>query len=213
MHEKKLHEKLWNENIELAHKSLNHQFVQGIASGKLDMNAFKIYVAQDAFYLRAFRKSYALAIAKSDNLEHAEIFHDLMAGVLDELNLHKQYSTKLGIDLENVKPLNTCNSYTNFLLRVAWQNSVGEILSAMAPCMILYAFVGKELAKNYNPNSPYKDWIMTYSSQGLQALSQQMENLLDEIAQDTPEVRDNYRYAMELEYEFFDEPMKSYSNE
>lgn len=208
MPEKKLHEKLWQENIELAHKSLNHPFVQGIASGKLDMAAFKIYVAQDAFYLRAFRKSYALAIAKSDNLEHAKIFHNLMAGVLDELNLHKQYSAKLGIDLENVKPLKACSSYTNFLLRVAWQNSVGEIISAMTPCMILYAFIGKELSKNYNPNSPYKDWIITYSSQEFQALSNQMENLLDEIAQDIPAVRDNYKYAMQLEYEFFDVPMK-----
>src|SRR3989338_7862496 len=203
----KLHESLWNANIKIANKCLSHPFVQGIKYGNLDENAFKAYVAQDAFFLRAFRQAYALAIAKCDDAETAKIFHKLMAGVLEELNLHKEYSKKLGINIENVKPLPACRAYTDFLLRIAYQKGVDEIVAAVAPCMVLYAFIGKKLAEEHNKESKYIDWIKTYSGEDMQNLAKQMEELLNMVAKDTKEERDAYAYAMECELEFFDAPL------
>ena len=196
-----LHKSLWNLNIGIANKCLNHPFVQGMKKGSLNENAFKIYVAQDAFFLRAFRQAYALAIAKCDDTETAKIFHKLMAGVLEELNLHKEYSRKLGIDIDNVKPLPACRAYTDFLLRIAYQKGIDEIVAAIAPCMVLYAFIGKEIAKGYNKESKFSKWVETYSSEDMQNLAKQMEELLDMVAKDTEEVRDAYSYAMACELE------------
>ena len=204
-----LHKSLWNLNIGIANKCLNHPFVQGIKKGSLNEDAFKIYVAQDAFFLRAFRQAYALAIAKCDDTETAKIFHKLMAGILEELNLHKEYSRKLGIDIDKVKPLPACRAYTDFLLRIAYQKGIDEIVAAVAPCMVLYAFIGKKLAENYNNESKYADWIKTYSNEDMQNLAKQMEELLDTVAKDTEEVRDAYAYAMECELKFFDAPLDS----
>ena len=61
-----MHKILWESNTDLAEKCLNHPFVIGLADGSLEQNAFRIYVAQDAFYLNAFIKAYALALAKSN---------------------------------------------------------------------------------------------------------------------------------------------------
>ena len=202
-----LHNILWNINIEIANKCLEHPFVQGIKKGSLNENAFKIYVAQDAFFLRAFRQAYALAIAKCNDIETARIFHNLMAGVLEELNLHKEYSRKLGINIENVKPLPACRAYTDFLLRVAYQKGIDEIVAAIAPCMVLYAFIGRKLAEEHNKESKYIDWIKTYSSEDMQNLAKQMEELLNMVAKDTEEVRDAYAYAMDCELKFFDAPL------
>ena len=204
-----LHKSLWNLNIGIANKCLNHPFVQGIKKGSLNEDAFKIYVAQDAFFLRAFRQAYALAIAKCDDTETAKIFHKLMAGILEELNLHKEYSRKLGIDIDKVKPLPACRAYTDFLLRIAYQKGIDEIVAAVAPCMVLYAFIGKKLAENYNNESKYADWIKTYSNEDMQNLAKQMKELLDTVAKDTEEVRDAYAYAMECELKFFDAPLDS----
>ncbi len=203
----KLHSALWRINENIAVKCLNHPFVQGIKKGSLNENAFKIYVAQDAFFLRAFRQAYALAIAKCDDTETAKIFHKLMAGVLEELNLHKEYSRKLGINIDNVKPLPACRAYTDFLLRVAYQRGVDEIVAAIAPCMVLYAFIGKKLAEDYNKESKYIDWIKAYSGEDMQKLAKQMEELLNMAAKDTKEARNAYAYAMECELEFFDAPL------
>ncbi len=203
----KLHESLWNANIEIVNKCLNHPFVQGIKDGTLDEKAFKTYVAQDAFFLRAFRQAYALAIAKCYDTETARIFHKFMAGVLEELNLHKEFSRRLGIGIENVKPVAACRAYTDFLLRIAYQKNLDEIVAAIAPCMVLYAFIGKELAKSYNNESRYADWIKAYSGEDMQNLAKQMEELLDMVAKDTEEIRDAYAYAMQCELEFFDAPL------
>jgi thiaminase/transcriptional activator TenA len=87
-----LHDTLWNENAELVRRCLEHPFVRGLADGTLNRAVFRHYVAQDAFFLRTFLKAYALAAAKCDDFEGAQIFHELMSGVLDELKLHASYS-------------------------------------------------------------------------------------------------------------------------
>ena len=114
-----LHEVLWQLNGEIAQRCLRHPFVRGLAEGTLDREVFKCYIEQDAFFLRAFLKAYALAAAKSDDLSQARIFHQLMLGVQDELKLHTDYAEKLGIETKDVRPYAATAAYTNFLLRSA----------------------------------------------------------------------------------------------
>jgi thiaminase (transcriptional activator TenA) len=206
--DEKLHDILWKQNVHLANKCLEHPFLQGIKDGTLNEDAFKVYIAQDAFFLKAFHKAYALAIAKCNDTETARIFLNLMAGVLEELNLHKEYSKKLGIEIENVKPMPACRAYTDFLLRIAYQNGIDEIVAAVAPCMILYAFIGKELSEDHNKESKYLSWIKTYSDNDMQSLARQMEELLDAVGKNSEKVRGAYSYAMECELNFFDAPLK-----
>ena len=54
-----LHKTLWQENQALAEECLAHPFVRGLGDGRLDPEAFKHYVAQDAFFLQAFFSAYA----------------------------------------------------------------------------------------------------------------------------------------------------------
>ena len=55
-----LHDTLWNENAELVRQCVEHPFVQHLAAGTLDREAFRRYIAQDAFFLRAFFRAYGL---------------------------------------------------------------------------------------------------------------------------------------------------------
>ncbi|MGZ6788604.1 MAG: thiaminase II/PqqC family protein, partial [Mycobacteriaceae bacterium] len=56
-----LADSLWHRNWVLAEAALEHPFVQGIASGELAPAAFAYYVGQDAAFLAAFCRAYALA--------------------------------------------------------------------------------------------------------------------------------------------------------
>lgn len=100
-----LHDTLWQYNIGLARACLEHPFVRGLATGSLERDAFERYVAQDAFFLRAFLRAYALAAAKCADTDRVQRFHKLMTGVLDELKLHASYAAKMGIDLSGVRAL------------------------------------------------------------------------------------------------------------
>jgi thiaminase/transcriptional activator TenA len=202
-----LHATLWQTNLDLARTCLELPFVQALADGRLQAVTFQRYVAQDAFFLNAFLRAYALAAAKCDRLDHVATFRDLMGGVLEELQLHRHYAQRLGIDLNTVEPLSATRAYTDFLLRVAWSAGVGEIVAAMTPCMRLYAWLGAELAPQRYDDHPYGEWIRTYADPEFDALAKRLEELLDDTAADTPAVREAYRYAMICERDFFAAPM------
>lgn len=204
-----LHESLWTANLDLAQSCLAHPFVQTLGDGTLEPDLFRAFVAQDAFFLHAFVKAYALALARSDDAETIVVFCGLIDGALEELKLHRVYAAELGIDLEGVVPNQTCRAYTDFLLCTAWHRSLAETVAAMTPCMRLYAYLGRQLASIRSPQHPYARWIEAYSGDAFAELAGQLEALLDRIGADTREVRESYRYAMRCELDFFSATLSS----
>lgn len=198
-----LYEILWQQNTHLAEACLHHPFVRGLADGTLDPEAFRRYVAQDAFFLNAFARAYALAAARSQDGETLISLCELLNGVLRELQLHAGYAKELKIELARVQPYRQVEAYTDFLLATAWHGEPGETIAAMTPCMRLYGYLGTELAKTVTAGNPYQQWITTYSGSDFQALVIRLETLLDSMAEDTSAVRDAYAYAMRCELNFF----------
>lgn len=204
-----LHERLWHENLDLAQACLEHPFVRGLADGTLPAEIFGRYVAQDAFYLEAFFRAYALAAARCEGRHDAAIaFHRLMGGVLDELAMHAKHASRLGIDLTAATPYAATSDYVDFLLGVAWNRGLGEIIAAMTPCMRLYAYLGGELAESRRPGHPYAGWIETYSGAEMEELAATLEGLLDELTTPGVETSRLYRCAMESELAFFSAPFE-----
>jgi thiaminase/transcriptional activator TenA len=195
---------LWEQHTDLARQALGNPFVRGLSDGTLSKECFQRYVTQDAFFLEAFARAYALAIAHSPDREGLREFHDLIGGVLEELQLHAGYAAQWGIDLERVQPVQATLNYTDFLLQTASLGSVGELCAAMTPCMRLYAFLGQSLRReSMSADNPYQDWVRTYAAQEFEALAARLERLLNRYAEDTPQVRQAYRRAMQLEIAFF----------
>tara|TARA_B100001123_G_scaffold445175_1_gene596043 strand:+ start:72 stop:704 length:633 start_codon:yes stop_codon:yes gene_type:complete len=199
-----LHATLWRDHEDIARECLALPFVVGLGNGSLKASVFRRYVEQDAFFLRAFFSAYALAAVKIEPVDLVRRLHKLMGGVLEELELHRKYATELDIDLDEVQPNPTTSVYTDFLLRTAWTGSTSEIIAAMTPCMRLYAWLGQQLASPGHTPGPYRDWVETYASDEFAGLATNLEHLLDELAQDTPQIRFNYKYALRCELDFFE---------
>lgn len=195
---------LWRANRDLARACRGHPFVAGLADGSLPRACFADYVGQDAFFLDAFGRAYCIAAAKAPDADGVRAFHALASGALEELGLHGGYAAAWGIDLAAVAPRPATRRYTDFLLATAWGADVGLTAAALAPCMRLYACLGRALARGGVPEHVYGAWIRTYSSPAFEALARRLEGLLDRYARDTPPVRAAYRYAMECERDFFD---------
>ncbi len=193
---------LWRRNRDLAVACLEHSFVQGIASGELAIERFRVYVGQDACFLEAFVRAYALALAHCPDREGLEVFKDLLVGGFEELHLHQGYAERWGISL-SPEPLAATGAYCDFLLRTASLEASGHTVAAMTPCMRLYAFLGQQLAPQLNPESPYREWVETYSSPDVEALASRLEELLDRYGGDPEQLAWLYRRAMELELAFF----------
>ena len=192
---------LWSENADLAAEALAHPFVRGIADGSLAEALFAGYVAQDAFFLEAFARAYALGVARSPDRAALSAFADLLQGVREELRLHDGYAARWGIDLAAVRPAPATLAYTDFLLATAALGEIGLICAAMTPCMRLYAYLGRSLAGSVTGR--YREWVDTYAAAEFEELAATLERLLDRYATDSPPVHAAYRRAMQLEVAFF----------
>src|SRR6266849_1663005 len=200
-----LAKKLWAENEDLAQAALTHPFVQGLRTGNLPRETFQRYIVQDAFFLDAFARSYALALAHSPDQQGIRDFFELLAGVQEELRLHASYAEKWGVSLSDVTPDSATLDYANFLLGTAFLRGTSETCAAMTPCMRLYAFLGQSLAADTEHlEHQYMEWIRTYSSPDFEALAARLEGLLDRYTTDTDIVHIAYRRAMTLEVAFFE---------
>lgn len=196
---------LWADSAPQARRALAHPFVRGVADGSLPRETFAGYVAQDAVFLEAFLRAYALALAGSPDTETALAFAGLIAGVRDELGMHATYAARWGVSSSTIVPAEATLSYTEFLLATAATGTVGLVCAAMTPCMRLYAYLGQSLAaEGIAADSPYGSWVSAYADPAFGALADQLEALLDAHATDTPSVRTAYDRAMRLELAFFD---------
>ena len=184
-----LADSLWHRNRVLAEAALEHTFVQGITSGELAPATFAYYVGQDAAFLDAFCRAYALALAKSPDQDGLIAFRELLDAAAEELRLHRGYADRWNVDLHQAADPATA-AYTNFLLAVAALEPVGHIAAAMTPCLRLYAYLGQQLA--------------AYSSPQFEALARRVEGLLDRYGGDHDRLAVLYHQAMELELRFFD---------
>lgn len=194
---------LWQAHAGQAERILAHGFVRGLGDGSLPVESFRRYVAQDAYFLEAFARAYAFCLAHGTTREDLHGFAGLIAGVLDELKLHRGYAERWQVALEGAEPIAATVAYVDFLLATAKRGDLGETIAAMTPCMRLYAFLGRSLsAGRVAPR--YAEWVKTYADPGFEALAAQLEALLDRHASDSPAVRANYNRAMDLEYSFFD---------
>lgn len=199
-----LSQKLWQENTELASACRANPFVCGIFDGSLAKDRFSYYVSQDAFFLKAFARAYVIAGAKASDWQDFVKLHTLAEGVFEELKLHRKYAQKWGVNVDDVHPAAATRRYTDFVMATAWGCDTGLIVTALLPCMRLYAWLGQQLLQQNPANHDYTDWIHTYSSNEIEILACELEALVDKYADpENPEVASTYRYAMECELDFF----------
>lgn len=193
--------RLWASVAPAAAAALAHPFVRGLADGTLSAAAFGGYLLQDAFFLDACARAYAVGVARSPDRAGREAFADLLAGAREERAQHERRAAARGLDLAAVEPAPATLAYTDFLLGTAGLGELGVLCAALVPCTRLYAVLGRALA-DAGTAGPYREWVDTYADPAVAELAAALEGLLDRYAADTPAVRAAYGRALDLELAF-----------
>ncbi|MBB2480173.1 thiaminase II [Bacillus sp. APMAM] len=200
---------IWNQNHQ-------HPFVQGIGKGTLPKEMFQEYMKQDYVYLIQYAKLYAIGVQKANDLASMTHFAQLLHNILHfEMNVHREYASQFGItteELEQTKPTPNNLAYTSYMLSVAQNGTLAELISCLLPCAWDYWEIGKLLKKQYGhqlENNPYKTWIETYSSDEFGSIALWLIKLLDEItigkSEDELEVLENhFQITSKYEYLFWE---------
>jgi hydroxymethylpyrimidine/phosphomethylpyrimidine kinase len=198
-----LADSLWQADLDLAEACRRHPFVRGLADGSLPTWRYRDYVAQDAFFLRAFAAAYALAANRCGDDAGRNLYARLADGVAEELELHRRQAERLGIDLARVTPTDATLAYTEFLTATAATRPEPCAAAAMLPCLRLYAWLGAGLLPMLAPASPYADWVRTYAAADFAGLWQALAPRLATTTVAPAELAALHRRAMQLELRFF----------
>jgi thiaminase (transcriptional activator TenA) len=197
---------IWDANLE-------HPFVQGIASGELDLESFRYYVLQDSYYLSHFARVQAIGASRAEDLITTSRMAAHAQGTSQaELSLHEKFIKQLQVtseELENFEPAPTAYAYTSHLYRVAAAGSLGEIIAAILPCYWIYYDIGQQL-KGATPDEPiYQEWIAAYGGEWFGELVQEQLDRLDELAETASEKEkkrmvDHFVISCQYEYLFWE---------
>lgn len=211
----KLSERLFKTTEDLWKSYLEHPFVKGIADGSLDIDKFRFYMIQDYRYLLEYSKVFALGIVKSGREDIMRRFALMVKETLDgEMVIHKKYMARLGITPKEVEEAKTSllnQSYTSYMLDVAFKGGELDILVAVLSCAWSYQYIGEHHAKvpGALENETFGEWVEGYSSKEYVESTQDIINLVDELGENISEekalyLEEVFKNCGRYEYGFWD---------
>ena len=165
----------------------HHPFVVGIGNGQLPLDRFRFYLKQDYFFLTQYGRVLALAVAKAPNLENMGRFADLLGETLNtEMSLHRSFCLEFGVsstELECTRPAPVTLAYTDYLLRVAYEGTVTDVVGTLLPCQWGYCETGHHLSRtgDTSEKNPYSEWIRLYSAEEFTASVVWLREFLDDL--------------------------------
>jgi thiaminase/transcriptional activator TenA len=180
-------ETLRSKHSHLWEKLFHHPFVEGIGSGQLPLEKFQFYVKQDYFYLIQYSRVLALAVAKAPDLANVSRFAGLLKETLDtEMSLHRDFCLKFGVsssELEGTRPAPITLAYTDYLLRVAYEGTIIDVVATLLPCQWGYSETGLYLSRtgDASERNRYAEWISMYSSKEFTAFVGWLREFLDDL--------------------------------
>lgn len=194
----KLADRLYNSTETLWMSYLEHPFVKGIAEGTLDIDRFRFYMVQDYRYLLEYSKVFALGIVKSKDEQTMRKFALMVKETLDgEMEIHKKYMKRLGItqeEIENSKTALVNQSYTSYMLDVAFKGDVLDILVAVLSCAWSYQMIGEHHAKiaGLLENETFGEWVEGYSCREYIENTRDIIKLVNELGEGITESKALY---------------------
>lgn len=213
---KKFTDRLFENVKPIWEKNHHHPFVQAIGKGTLDRDTFIYYMKQDYAYLIDYSKLFAVGVLKAQDLNTMEKFAQTLHETLHfEMELHRKFAAEFGITREELaatKPTPVNLAYTRYMLNVAQNGSLAEVVSCLLPCAWDYWEIGKLLRKQYGnqiATNPYAKWIETYDSETFGNGAKYLIQLMDELAEGKPErelavLEEHFQMTSKYEYLFWD---------
>ena len=189
-----------------------HPFVQELAAGTLEESAFRHWIEQDYRYLLDYARLFAVGGAKARDEETMTDLLEIAHVTLDhEMDLHREFASEWGIsraELEQVQKSPTCEAYTSFLVRTAYEGSIAEIAAAMYPCGQGFLDVGEHAAELTTAEHKYTPWIKMYNSEEFREAVALLRALVDRCGERYPgqheAMEEAFLTSARLEYAFWE---------
>jgi thiaminase (transcriptional activator TenA) len=163
-----------------------HAFVAGLGDGSLPREAYLRYLRQDYLFLVHFARAWALLAAKAERIDEMRTAAATVHALIDtEMRLHIETCAAEGIDADALAATEEAPAtlaYTRFVIDAGFAGDGLDLLVALAPCVFGYGEIGRRLADERRPDTPYGPWIATYAGGDYQSVCGEVATLLETVA-------------------------------
>ncbi|MCX2682845.1 thiaminase II [Campylobacter sp. MIT 21-1685] len=199
---------------------IHHAFVKKLQDGSLPKEVFLFYLKQDYLFLLHYAKAYATLALNATNANELRFAMKFQNAIINgEIELHKNI-LQLGIDTKELSIKDeslTTIAYTRYVLNVGQSGDFLDMLIALSACAIGYGYIGTEMIASIDEKTlhhhPYKEWILTYSSQEFQTEIKEFEDFVNSYQRQINTTKFNrlneiFYTAVRLETAFWEHSMK-----
>jgi thiaminase/transcriptional activator TenA len=124
--------------------------------------------------------------------------------------LHRDFCLKFDVssrELESTRPAPITLAYTDYLLRVAYEGTMTDIVATLLPCQWGYSETALHLSRTgyASEKNPYAEWISMYSSKEFTAFVVWLREFLDDLTRGSDEremMRLSGHFLTATRYEF-----------
>ncbi len=150
---------------------LENPFVNGLRDGTLPVEAFRVYLVQDAVYLDSMTRALLEAAARSPDLSCTRrlvaLVDEVLSGELIDEG-HGDFPADAGVPadlLRNSKPEPVSGAYGHYLHVTAMTDTLCVFLGSVLPCVSSYLQIGRALRRSPGAKRRlYRRWIAFYAS-------------------------------------------------
>ena len=205
--------RLWADIEPIYAAILDHPFIEGLASGELDVDCFVQFIVQDTWYLHEYTRGLLALGARAPTFEATQLMTTHAAAAANaETGLHVELLAALGRDPEQLRtaePSPTTLAYSSFIVSTILGGDFVDGLAAIVPCFWIYAEVGLQLKRLGSANEVYQRWIDSYGGEDYLREVNLVLELTDQVgagldARAEARARRHFRTAARYEWMFWD---------
>ncbi len=157
---------------------IEHPFNVELANNTLNIENFKFYIQQDAFFLADYVRTVLMTASKMESCNNIVPLIGVAKGGIEIMRvLYDHYFTVYSIN-RGEKSLE-CFNFTNFLLSTSYSD-VYEAVTVLYSCHFIYKIVVDNMRNKIKKNNRYKDWLDFFGSSLMESGCVALEDIVDE---------------------------------
>ena len=212
----------WDAAAPLISVTEKHPFLVSMVDGSLNLDKFKYYAIQDAYYLTDFANCLGRLgdriLAEEGNVELSKRLHQFgKTAEEDEKELHRSFFKQWNIDDTDSQVMPNTLLYTSYMLRIVATRPIAEGLSVLLPCYWVYHYVGKcmlklrdQLGDTVSRPPAFDAWIDMYSGDEFENEVKEYIAIVDAVAKKADsktlkKMEEHFIMSCRLEHMFWDQ--------
>lgn len=157
---------------------IDHPFNVELANNTLNIESFKFYIQQDAFFVADYVRTALIVGSKMESCNNISLLIRVAQGGIATVSILYNYYFAVYSINRGERSLE-CFNFTNFLLSTSYSN-VYEAVTVLYSCHFIYKVVVNSIRNKIKKNNRYKDWFDFFGSSLMESGCSVLEDIVDE---------------------------------